>query len=223
MTTSFKFRSATARRAIAAAISLLLGACSTHASRREADFDALRHSLPGIYTSAPAAVRLAITPFIAQAVGDHLYFVRQTAAGNEHLVLAERIWMLTLDKQGRLIQQMFVFKDPRRWLGAAEHRDLLLGMLPEDLTPLSGCELMWERNTSTSGFAAEPMRTPDPCEPGSTVQGQWLERELKLEGSQLSVNERQVGSDGALSASAGVTALTLQRRASAPGPTRSPF
>jgi CpeT/CpcT family (DUF1001) len=219
--TAFEFRSRTKQRAIAAAIALLLGACSTNASRREADFDVLRHSLPGIYASAPAAVRLAITPFIAQAVGDHLYFVRQTAVGNEHLVLAERIWMLTLDKQNRLIQQMFVFKDPRRWLGAAEHRDLLLGMLPEDLTALSGCELIWER--SASGFTAEPMRTPDLCDPGSTVQGQWLERELKLEGAQLSLNERQVDSDGALSASAGVTALTLQRRASAPGPTRSPF
>jgi len=202
-------------------MALLLAACSTSASRREADFDALRHSLPGIYASAPSAVRLAITPFIAQAVGDHLYFVRQTAADNEHLVLAERIWMLTLDKQGRLIQQMFAFKDPRRWLGAAEHRDLLLGMLPEDLTPLSGCELVWAR--TPSGFAAEPMRTPDPCEPGASVQGQWLERELRLEGGQLALNERQVGSDGALAARAGVTALTLQRRASAPGPTRSPF
>ena len=220
MITAFEYRSGTKRRTLVAAIVLLFGACSTNASRHEADFNALLHSLPGIYTSAPAAVRLAITPFIAQAVGDHLYFVRQTAAGNEHLVLAERIWMLTLDKQGHLIQQLYVFKDPRHWLGAAEHRDLLLGMLPEDLTPLSGCELLWDRNAS--GFAAEPLRTPDPCEPGSTVQGQWLERELKLEGSQLSVNERQVGSDGALAASSGVTALTLQRRANAPA-TRSPF
>lgn len=223
-----------ALRAIAAAIALLLSACSTNASRREADFDALRHSLPAIYAnateaessnaSASAAVRLAITPVIAQAIGDPVYFVRESAAGNEHLVLAERIWTLALDPQGRLVQRMFVFKEPRRWVAAAEHRDLLLGLLPEDLTLLSGCDLIWQR--STSGFAAAALRTPDPCEPGPSVQGQWLERELKLEGSQLSVSERQVASDGSLSASAGVTALTLQRHASAgdaSSPKRSGF
>jgi hypothetical protein len=212
-----------ARWAIAASIALLVSSCSTQASRHEADFEALRLSLPGIYASAAdpsvpnastaAGVRLAITPVTAQAVGDRLYFVRETAVGNEHLVLAERIWTLTLDKQGRVVQQMFVFKEPRRWLGAAEHPDLLLGLLPEDLTLLAGCDLIWQRGVS--GFATDAVSTPDPCEPGPGSQGQWLAREIKLEGAQLSLSERQIASDGALSASAGITALTLQRRASA--------
>ncbi len=214
---------------IAAAIALLVSACSTNASRREADFQALRHSLPGIYANAAdaesnanaAAVRLAITPVTAQAIGDPVFLVRESAADNEHLVLAERIWTLALDPQGRMVQQMFVFKDPRRWVGAAEHRDLLLGLLPDDLTLLSGCDLIWHRGTS--GFATAPLRSPDPCEPGPSAQGQWVERELQLEGSQLSVSEREAGADGSLSASAGVTALTLQRHASASTPKRSGF
>lgn len=218
-------------RATAAAIALLLCACSTNAHRREADFEVLRHSLPGSYASSaePAgsgggsadAVRLAITPVVAQAIGDRVLFVRETAAGNEHLVLAERIWTLALDPQGRMLQQMFVFKEPRRWVAAAEHRDLLLGLLPEDLTQLAGCDLIWHRDAG--GFATDTLRTPDPCDPGPSVQGQWLERELKLAGSQLSVSERQVGSEGSLSASAGVTTLSLQRHASASEPKRSPF
>jgi CpeT/CpcT family protein DUF1001 len=222
VTTAFKCRSGTARRAIAAAIALLVAACSTQSSRRQADFEALRHALPGIYANATdagasnggasSAVRLTITPVIAQTIGDPVYFVRESPVGNERLVLAERIWTLVLDPQGRLVQQMFAFKDPRHWLGAAEHRDLLLGLLPQDLTLFVGCELIWQR--STSGFATEALRTPDPCEPGSSVQGQWVERELKLEGSQLALSERQVGSDGALSDAAGSTALTLQRHAS---------
>ena len=222
MTTAYEFRSGITRQ-IAAAIALLLAACSTNASRREADFDALRHSLPGIYASAAdaavpnassaAGVRLAIIPITAQAVSDRLYLVRETAVGNEHLVLAEGIWTLAFDKQRRVVQQMFVFKEPRRWLGAAEHPDLLLGLLPEDLTLLAGCDLIWQRGAS--GFATDLLRTPDPCEPGPGTQGQWLARELKLEGAQLSLSERQIGSDGALSTSSGVTALTLQRHASA--------
>ena len=225
MTTAFNCRSGTALRTIAAASALLVCACSTEARHREVDFDTLKHSLAGIYANATgadssnasgsAAVRLAITPVIAQLIGDPVYFVRETAAGNEHLVLAERIWTLALDPQGRMVQQMFAFKDPRHWLGAAEHRDLLLGLLPQDLTLLAGCELIWHR--STSGFATEAMRTPDACEPGSAVQGQWVERELRLEGAQLALSERQVGSDGALSEAAGITALTLQRHASSSG------
>jgi hypothetical protein len=224
-----------ALRVIAAAIALLVSACSTNASRHQADYDALRRTLPGIYANTAdaqssseraTAVRLAITPVIAQAIGDPVYFVRETAAGNEHLVLAERIWTLALDKQNRMVQQMFVFKEPRRWVGAAEHQDLLLGLLPQDLTLLSGCDLIWNRKADAdpsaakrppSGFAAAPLHTPDPCEPGPSTQGQWVEREFKLEGSQLAVSARQVGSDGSLAASAGVTALTLQRHGSASG------
>lgn len=224
MTTAFERRAGTALWTIAAAVSLLLGACSGSRSRREADLDALRHALPGIYTSAASgasnsgaaeSVRLAITPIVAQAIGDPVFLVRESAGGNEHLVLAERIWTLALDRQGRVVQQMFVFKEPRRWVGAAEHRDLLLGLLPEDLTPLAGCNLIWQR--SPSGFATEAVPKPDPCEPGASVQGQWLDRELKLQGSQLSLTERQVGSDGALSSSAGVISVTMQRHASAGG------
>lgn len=231
-----------ARRVIAAAMALLLSACSTNASRHRAGYEALRRSLPGIYANAAdaqssseraAAVRLAITPVIAQAIGDPVYFVRETAAGNEHLVLAERIWTLALDKQDRMVQQMFVFKEPRRWVGAAEHQDLLLGLLPQDLTLLAGCDLIWHGNVDASAktrvpseFTAAPLHSPDPCEPGPSAQGQWVERELKLDGSQLAVSERQVGSDGSLAASAGVTALTLQRHGSASGvssPKRSGF
>lgn len=207
--------------------SLALIACADSALRHgQGDLAALQRALPGIYTSSSAgagaagasAVSLSIQPITAQVLGDAVYFVRETPADNPRLVLAQGIWTLSLGNAGsgkhepsednaRIVQHRFLFKDPRRWVGAADNPDLLLSILPQDLQALSGCDLVWYR--TSMGFETE--RAPQPCHPGSNAQGVWFEEHARLQGAQLSLTERQTGADGALDTSGAPLSLQLER------------
>ena len=183
-----------------------------------------------------SAVTLSIEPITAQVIGDAVYFVRETPADNSRLVLAEGIWTLSLgaasdrgrDNSGRgpgasgrghdasdrgptIVQHRFLFKDPRRWVGAADNPDLLLAILPEDLQALSGCDLIWHK--TLTGF--ETGSAPLPCHPGSGAQGLWIEQHARLQGMQLSLTERQTDSEGGLDNSGAPLSLQLTRTAGA--------
>jgi hypothetical protein len=199
----------------------LICACD-HSVREQADLAALKQALPGIYSSPNAGstpagassneVSLSIAPAIAQAVGDTVFFVRETATGNEHLVLAERIWTLEVDDKGNLLQHFFLLRDPRRWIAAADHIEVLTSMLPEDLEPLPGCDLSWRR--TPTGFESTPQRGAT-CQGGGAARGVWVEQQIKLEDGELTFVERQFGDNGVLLPPAGSEyTLVLRRGAS---------
>jgi hypothetical protein len=223
-------------------LSLIIGVglfpgCSTQAERAQSDLDTLSSALPGIYHDEPSApgavagasggsgaparagsaptVTLSIARVHVQLVGDVVYFVRESAASNERLVYAQRIWTLALNRQGELVQHMFLFKDPRRWIGASEHPELLLSLLPDDLAPLQGCELIWRK--TPQGFQASSAHAD--CQPGNAAQGQSIERGAKLEGTELALAERQIGADGALLPASGPAFTLVLRRGCGTAPT----
>jgi CpeT/CpcT family (DUF1001) len=171
-----------------------------------------------------SVVRLSIQPITAQVLGDAVYFVRETPADNASLVLAQGIWTLAVgDARARrsahdaehdksdsgpvIVQHRFLFKDPRRWVGAADNPELLLSILPGDLQALPGCDLDWHR-TST-GF--ETGSDPQSCQPGSAAQGLWIEQHARLQGRQLSLLERRTGADGTLDTAGPPLSLRLAR------------
>jgi CpeT/CpcT family (DUF1001) len=197
------------------------GAASTGAAAGSADSDAGD-------AAGSSAVTLSIQPITAQVLGDAVYFVRETPADNANLVLAQGIWTLALGGSGdrsdahesghdksdsgpAIVQHRFLFKDPRRWVGAADNPDLLLSILPQDLQALPGCDLVWHR-TST-GFEAGS--EPQSCQPGSGAQGLWIEQHAQLQGKQLSLLERRTGADGALDTGGPPLSLQLARTGSA--------
>jgi hypothetical protein len=205
-------------------VAALICACD-HSVRGQSDLAALKQALPGSYTSPKAGgaatgassneVSLSIAPATAQAVGDTVFFVRETATGNEHLVLAERIWTLEVDDKGNLLQHFFLLRDPRRWIAAADHVEVLTSMLPEDLEPLPGCDLSWRR--SEAGFESTPQKGAT-CQAGGAARGLWIEQQIKLEGGDLTLGERQFGDDGVLLPPAGSEyTLVLRRGASRTG------
>src|SRR6185437_14964367 len=83
---------------------VLLAGCTAGAQRRqEQALSSLQHALAGVYSSTAAAggtptadtaVTLTISPITAQLVGDAVFFVRETPADNEQLVLWQGIWTL---------------------------------------------------------------------------------------------------------------------------------
>jgi len=199
---------------------LALAGCTTEATRRQAEFDALIQKLPGQYdnlaqaqsdaSGAHAAVALLIRPVNALTVGRIVFFVRETAADDPRRVLSQHIWTFELDKKNRLVQTIYTFKEPRRWLHAAEDPYVMQSVLPDDLSALSGCELIW----SKSGEDFQAATKPDSCKESTGAEGSLIEQSAELHGSELLLNERLSGSggpDGAQSASS----YRFQRRAAA--------
>ncbi len=233
----------------AAAAAVLLG-CASQARHEQAAFTALEHALPGVYdngaqsattSGAVLPVTLSIVPAPAQVIGDNVFFVRETAADNSQLVLSQSVWTLTVEpKAARIVQRSYLLKDPRRWSGAAQHPDLLLSMLPEDLQPLPSCDLVWTQ--SATGFEASGAPPPSPgkhpaharavhrgsgaggsgaaaaaggCRPGPQAQGLWIEQGAQLSGRQLTLTERRTTAAGALDGTGAPLSLVLERGASA--------
>jgi hypothetical protein len=192
------------RAAVWPAVLLLLAGCKTEASRREADFDKLIKALPGQYDNRTqangdergehAAVALLIQPVNALTVGKIVMFVRETAANDPRRILAQHIWTFELDKKKQLVQTIYLFKEPQRWVHAVDDPYVMQSVLPDDLSVLSGCNLSWSK--TDFGFQASTKAAE--CKGSSGAEGLLIEQSAELRGTDLLLNEQLSGPGGVL-------------------------
>jgi hypothetical protein len=206
---------------LAILLSLLVATgCHSKSTKKEADFDALVKKLPGQYDNLAqaqsdpdgehAAVALLIRPSNSMTVGKIVLFVRETAADDPRRVLAQHIWTFAMDKKARLVQTIYLFKEPERWLHAADDPYLLESLLPEDLSPLSGCELIWTKSGSDFTAATKP----DSCKASAGAEGLLIEQSAELHGTELVLNEQLSGPGGSLAnGAASASSYRFERRA----------
>jgi hypothetical protein len=201
---------------------LVLAGCTTEATKRQAEFDTLVGKLPGQYDNLAqaksdasgehAAVALLIRPVDALAVGKIVMFVRETAADDPRRVLAQHIWTFQLDNKNRLVQTIYLFKEPQRWVHAVDDPYVIQSVLPDDLSALAGCELVWSK--SDSGFQATTKA--DTCKASAGAEGLLIEQSAELRDSDLLLNEQLSGPGGRLEGSAdSASSYRFQRRAGA--------
>jgi len=205
---------------------LLLAGCKTEASRREADFDKLIKELPGQYDNRTqasndergehAAVALLIQPLDAITVGKIVMFVRETAANDPRRILAQHIWTFDLDKKQQLVQSIYLFKEPQRWVHAVDDPYVMQSLLPDDLTLLSGCNLTWSK--SDFGFQASTKAAE--CKGSAGAEGLLIEQSAELRGTDLLLNEQLSGPGGVLAGSADSASWYRFERRS--GPSQKP-
>jgi len=205
---------------------LLMAGCKTEASRREADFDKLIKSLPGQYDNRTqassdqhgehAAVALLIQPVNTQTVGKIVMFVRETAANDPRRILAQHIWTFELDKKKQLVQTIYLFKEPQRWLHAVDDPYVIQSLLPDDLSVLSGCNLTWSK--SDFGFQASTKAAA--CKGSAGAEGLLIEQSAELRGTDLLLNEQLSGPGGVLAGSADSASWYRFERRS--GPSQKP-
>lgn len=201
-------------------LSLLDVAEAHNDKKEEAEFVALLKMLPGEYDNLSqtdsegdspqhASVVLSIKPLEAGTVGKLVLFVHETAANDVHRVLAQRIWTIEKTPEHVIIQRVYLFKEPQRWVHAAEDPLVLRSLLPDDLLQLSGCELLWTK--TDTGYAAAVR--PQACRPGGLSEGLLIETSAELSGDDLILNEQQAGRGGRLPAESGPASLYhFQRR-----------
>lgn len=177
----------------------VLGGCADKPKREKPDdtLVALVKALSGSYEhpagSEDDGTALLVAPTGASLLGIAVFYVRESVLGDPRRVLMQRLWSISIDDKKRLVQKLYVLKEPRRWLQAADNPELLQSVLEDDVTELSDCELIWKR--TADGFEANAGET---CTPGSAMAGRSLEHGLTLHGTVLAIAEQKVDVDGKL-------------------------
>jgi hypothetical protein len=216
--------------AVLALAALVLPGCAHQGRRPPLQLKTLNDKLPGTYdnsaqvaqdlahgvASPHLALLLLVAPAHALAISDTMYYVRESVAGDPRRVLSQRLWKLTADsKKQRIVQSMYVFKEPRRWLQVAEQPELLLSLTLDDLEPLPGCDLTW---TETDGLL-RAVSAEGSCRPAALKEGMLLEQRLTIKGDELALGEAEVRADGKIAAAAlfdsDVDFYRFERRAAA--------
>jgi hypothetical protein len=185
---------------------LLLAGCVSTQKLRQAELAELAGLLPGNYdntgqASADAAagitpahgdMRLMITAVYAPLVAERVFHVRETAADDPRRLISQQVWTLSLDADARIVQGIHLLAEPERW--RTGDPELFRSILPQDLRPLTGCELVWQK--TAGGFSGA--NQPASCRARSRLDDAavTVEHRAKLGGELLDLSERQFDADG---------------------------
>ena len=152
-----------------------LAACTTQSDLRKSEMADLSLVLPGLYSN-PKQVLLILNVFSPMLTGTVLY-VRESDAADSRRVYSERIWILDVSGANHIVATAYAFEQPDRWRDGAENPELFRSLMQQDLRPLPGCELIWEKTARGYSATSASPRCPQ----------SW-----KLEGEQLAFTERPV-------------------------------
>jgi hypothetical protein len=151
---------------------LMLAATSATASageRPEALLQELVQMLPGHYENAAQvqaetaqgiaapheAVVLDIVPIDAIMIGDNVFYVQESIAGDPNRVLGQKIMMFGVVKKD-VVQTDYALADPQRWRNGQLTPDLFKGLMIQDVHTNKGCSLRWKRQDDKLVGANEP-------------------------------------------------------------------
>ncbi len=182
----------------------LLGACAGQPPRDELFLAELVRTLPGSYdniaqaraSAAHVPLRMVIAPVQAGFLGRHVYYVQEMAAGDSQRVLAQRLFILEpVEGAERAVLLQADFAEPMRWRDGHLRRDLFKSLLPEDVRPRQGCDVVFTR--AERGFTGAGR---DTCRISAPGNGETLrvEQQLQLDADGLAVLERQRDAAGVL-------------------------
>lgn len=202
---------------------LLLAGCASGPEPAEVFVSELAAALAGSYDNMAqarageghVALRLVIAPVRAPLVADHVFYVQEMAADDARRVQAQRLYVLhPADKGERALLVQADFAEISRWRDGHLNRDLFKSLLPQDLRPRAGCDLLVERDGR--GFKATGGTACRVSAPG-TGETLRVEQRFELDADGLAVFEQQRDAAGTLVRGAGADAwYRYARRADAP-------
>lgn len=211
------------RTGLCTALLLLLAACASQPKRHEVFLAELAAVLPGSYdniaqaraSGAHAALRVVIAPVQAALLGKHVYYVQEMAADDAQRVMAQKLYILDgVEGVERAVLLQADFAEPMRWRDGHLRRDLFKSLLPDDIRPRVGCDLVFTRDAR--GFVATGR---DTCRISAPGNGETLrvEQRLELDADRLAVLEIQRDAMGVVVRGEGADPwYRFARRADAP-------
>jgi CpeT/CpcT family (DUF1001) len=90
------------------------------------------------------AVALDIVPIEAIMIGDNVFYVQESIAGDPKRVLGQKIVMFGVVKKD-IVQTDYALAEPHRWRDGQLNPDLFKGIMIQDVHTVKGCSLRWKR------------------------------------------------------------------------------
>jgi len=90
------------------------------------------------------AIVLDIVPIDAIMLGDHVFYVQESIAGDPRRVLGQKVVMFGVVKK-KIVQTDFALNEPNRWRNGQNNPDLFKGIMTADVRSIKGCSLSWKR------------------------------------------------------------------------------
>lgn len=147
----------------------------TNVAQAEADTNAGREP--------HAAVELNIVRAYAPRISDYTFYIQESAADDPRRIFMQRIVSFQFVKGRGIVQSLSSFVEPTRWRDAHRNQDLFKAMTAQDLSPMSGCEVVWKKKDDGTYEAANDQST---CRVSSEAAGMMVRLKLRAE---LSVDE----------------------------------
>src|SRR5665213_1639473 len=142
------------------------------------------------------ALAVAIVPIDSPLMGVHAFYFQEMAADDPRRVMVQEILTFEMTDKGRIKESIASFVEPRRWRDANLNPEVLTALVPDDLTPLSGCDLFWTRSHDGFVGANEPLRCHTASQSSEAAARTDLRAELTA--TQLSLSVRSYDASGAL-------------------------
>jgi len=202
---------------------LLLAACGSQPSREDTFMTELSGMLAGSYDNLAqsraaadhVSLRLVIAPVQAALFGKNVFYVQEMAGDDARRVLSQKLYILSgVEGEPRAVLAQADFAEPARWRDGHLNRDLFKSLLPADIRPRAGCDLLVVREGT--GFRASGGTSCRISAPG-TGETLRVEQRIELDADGLAVLERQRDAAGVLvSGDAADPWYRFARRADAP-------
>jgi CpeT/CpcT family (DUF1001) len=142
------------------------------------------------------ALTIAIVPIDSPIMGAHAFYLQEMAADDPRRVMAQQILSFELNDKGKIRESLATLVEPRRWRDANLNPELLTALVLDDLTPMSGCDIIWTKAPDGFVGANEPLR----CHTASRASEAAVRTELRaeLKSTELSLAEQSFDANGVL-------------------------
>jgi hypothetical protein len=148
---------------------LALAGCASTKEKLDTDLQELVMMFPGHYDNTAQvqadmargaqpphdALALDIVPIEAIMLGENVFYVQETIAGDPKRVVGQKVVMFGVVKK-EIVQTDYALNEPYRWRNGQLNPDLFKGLMTQDVHSTKGCSLRWKRSEGNFVGANNP-------------------------------------------------------------------
>jgi hypothetical protein len=150
----------------------ILGGCASKEPKPDIELLELVQMFPGHYDNTAQvqadmakgvqppheALALDIVPIEAVMIGENVFYVQESIAGDPKRVLGQKVVMFGVVKK-KIVQTDFALAEPNRWRNGQFNPDLFKAIMTQDVRSTKGCSLRWKRGESGNFEGANDPKT----------------------------------------------------------------
>jgi hypothetical protein len=139
----------------------MLAGCASKGPSPDVELQELIQMFPGHYDNTAQvqadiakgvqppheALALDIVPIDAVMIGENVFYVQESIAGDPKRVLGQKVVMFGVVKK-KIVQTDFALAEPNRWRNGQHNPDLFKAIMTQDVRSTKGCSLHWKRAES---------------------------------------------------------------------------